>query len=178
MEVTAEEMGLTLFVHSQPELSPLPSLGILSDLIVGISGWPECCSKDVDMTYDISCVFKELPKDTIFELFHSWFNVMTSQNMDQAPCAENISTYTCSIYRIILDPSLRTISRWAKATGCFPVSVPIEDAFNFEHDKNLTHELRQITVPFKTNAIKYMDPSDLVYLNGILSPSSIGKTLN
>ncbi len=66
--------------------------------------------------------------------------------------------YTCSIYRFILDPSRRFVTKWAKATGCIPTSVPIGNVFNINERENYLFASSQITIPFQVNAVEYMDP--------------------
>jgi hypothetical protein len=82
--------------------------------------------------------------------------------------AANRLNYTVSIYRFILDPSMRTITKWAKATGCYPVSLPIGDVFNFNPGDSHIQTAQQFTIPFKVNNVTYMDPRHLVMFNALV----------
>ena len=82
--------------------------------------------------------------------------------------------YTCSIYRFVLDPSLRYITKWAKATGCFPQSFPIGNFFNFDRGQHYIHASENFSIPFKVNVFEAMDPIILREFNSLIlefSPS-------
>jgi hypothetical protein len=165
----------------------------LSNMLVGISGWPDFnveyettqsgyYSEDMTMvrgsdwgrrTYDLSCTFRDIQGGYLMAYFYYWLIAMTLQ-MDGTIVAygedrdANRLNYTVSIYRLVLDPSMTTITKWAKATGCFPVSVPIGDVFNFGPGDSFIHTSQQFTIPFKTNNIRYMDPRHLAQFNTLV----------
>ncbi len=165
----------------------------LSNMMIGISGWPDFSveyettqsgyfSEDMTMvrgsdwgrrTYDLSCTFRDIQGGYIMAYFYYWLIAMTLQ-MDGTIVAypddrdANRLNYTCSIYRFVLDPSMRTITKWAKATGCFPVSVPIGDVFNYGPGDSFIHTSQQFTIPFKANNIRYQDPRHLSAFNTLV----------
>lgn len=165
----------------------------LGNHLIGISGWPDFSveyettqsgyfSEDMTMvrgsdmgrrTYDLSCTFRDVQGGYIMAYFYYWLIAMTLQ-MEGTIVAypddrdANRLNYTCSIYRFVLDPSMRTITKWAKATGCFPVSVPIGDVFNFGPGDSFIHTSQQFTIPFKANNIRYQDPRHLSAFNHLV----------
>lgn len=165
----------------------------LSNLLVGISGWPDFAveyettqsgyfSEDMTVvrgsdwgrrTYDLSCTFRDIQGGYLMAYFYYWLIAMTLQ-MDGTIVAypddrdANRLNYTCSIYRFVMDPSMRTITKWAKATGCYPTSIPIGDVFNFGPGDSFIHTSQQFTIPFKANNIRYMDPIHLSAFNTLV----------
>lgn len=165
----------------------------LSNTLIGMSGWPDWSveyettqsgyfSEDMTLargsdwgrrTYDLSCTFRDVQGGYMMAYFYYWLIAMTLQ-MDGTIVAypedreANRLNYTCSIYRFVLDPSMRTITKWAKATGCFPVSIPIGDVFNFGAGDSFIHTSREFTIPFKANNIRYMDPIHLSAFNTLV----------
>jgi len=165
----------------------------MSNLLVGVSGWPDFnveyettqsgyYSEDMTLvrgsdwgrrTYDLSCTFRDIQGGYLMAYFYYWLIAMTLQ-MDGTIVAygedrdANRLNYTISIYRFVMDPSMRTITKWAKATGCFPVSIPIGDVFNFGPGDSFIHTSQQFTIPFKANNIRYMDPRHLAAFNTLV----------
>jgi hypothetical protein len=80
----------------------------------------------------------------------------------------NRLNYTVSIYRLVLDTNMRTITKWVKATGCAPVSVPIGDCMNYGPGDSFIHTSQQFTIPFKANNVTYMDPIHLAAFNTLV----------
>ena len=175
----------------------------LSNLLIGISGWPDWSaefettesgyfSEDMTLvrgsdwgrrTYDLSCTFRDIQGGYLMAYFYYWLMGMVLQ-MDGTIVAypddrdANRLNYTCSIYRFVMDPSMRTITKWAKATGCFPVSVPIGDVFNYGPGDSFIHTSQQFTVPFKANNIRYMDPRHLAAFNTLVTRNVPDVKLN
>jgi hypothetical protein len=165
----------------------------LSNLLVGMSGWPDF-SVEYESTetgyfsesmtlargsdwgrrnYDLSLTFRDLQGGFLMAYFYYWLAAMALQ-MDGSIVAypddrdANRLNYTVSIYRFVMDPSMRTITKWAKATGCYPVSIPIGDVFNFGPGDSQIHTSQQFTIPFKANHIRYMDPRQLKQFNDLV----------
>jgi len=165
----------------------------MSNLMSGISGWPDFSleyettesgtfSEDMTLvrgsdwgrrTYDLSCTFRDIQGGFLMSYFYYWLLAMALQ-MEGTIVAypedrsANRLNYTCSIYRFVMDPSMRTITKWAKATGCYPVNIPIGDVFNYGPGDSQIHTSQQFTIPFKANIIKYMDPRDLADFNTLV----------
>jgi hypothetical protein len=165
----------------------------LGNMLTGITGWPDFSvqyettesgyfSEDMTMvrgsdmgrrTYELSCTFRDIQGGYLMAYFYYWLIAMTLQ-MEGTIVAypddrdANRLNYTCSIYRFVLDPSMRTITKWAKATGCYPVNVPMGDVFNFGPGDSHIHTSQQFTIPFIANHIRYMDPRQLSQFNSLV----------
>ena len=162
----------------------------LSNMLVGISGWPDY-SVDYETTetgyfsesmtfargsdegrrnYDLSCTFRDIQGGYLMAFFYYWLKAMSLQMQGTIVAypqerASNRLNYTCSIYRFVMDPSIRTITKWAKATGCFPINIPIGEIFNYGPGDSFIHTSQQFTIPFKATVINYMDPRHLQAFN-------------
>ena len=167
-----------------------PFLIPLCNGLVGISGWPEMnietesteggfYSEDQTFatgfdrlykTYNFNLTFKDIPSSPIFNIFFYWLYYIASVTLgDMVSYAYHIDglrlDYTVSIYQFILDPTKRYILKWAKATGCFPISLPIGDIFNFSEGSFLTESSGKFTIPFVVNNVKYNDYLRIVDFN-------------
>lgn len=165
----------------------------LSNALIGQSGWPDFnleyetteagyFSEDMTLargsdrgrrTYDINCTFRDVQGGWVMSYIYYWLHAMALQ-MEGAIVAypsdreANRLNYTCSIYRFVLDTSLRTITKWAKATGCFPVTIPIGEVFNFNPGDSYIHTSQSFSVTFKANHVAYMDPRHLAAFNTLV----------
>lgn len=182
-------------VNNSPWVNPRSPFNIpMGNMLAGMSGWPDFnleyetteagyFSEDLTLargsdrgrrTYDISCTFRDIQGGYLMAYLYYWIHAMALQ-MEGAIVAypddrdANRLNYTVSIYRFILDPSMRTIVKWAKATGCYPVSLPIGDVFNFNPGDSFVHTSQQFTIPFKANNVSYMDPRHLAAFNTLVS---------
>jgi hypothetical protein len=165
----------------------------LGNTLIGMSGWPDFnveyettesgyFSEDMTMargsdwgrrTYNLTCTFRDIQGGYIMAYFYYWLIAMTLQ-MEGTIVAypddreANRLNYTCSIYRFVMDPSMTTIVKWAKATGCFPTNIPIGDVFNFGPGDSQVHTSSQFSIPFVANNISYMDPIHLSHFNTLV----------
>jgi hypothetical protein len=160
-----------------------PFLIPLSNNLVSVSGWPDPVldtettdggffSEDMTMvkgsdrlnrTYDITLTFRDIQGGFIISLLWMWIHyIELVVRGDTMAYPEDIEArrinYTCSIYRMVLDPSRQFITKWSKATGCFPRSLPIGNIFNFGEKENFIHSAAQYSVPFTVNKVEIMDP--------------------
>jgi len=182
-------------VDQSPWVNELSPFNIpLGNSIVGMSGWPDFnleyetteagyFAEDMTLargsdrgrrTYDISCTFRDIQGGYIMAYFYYWLHAIALQMEGITVAypddrAANRLNYTVSIYRFILDPSMRTITKWAKATGCYPVSLPIGDVFNYNPGDSFIPTSQQFTIPFKVNNVAYMDPRHLVAFNALVT---------
>jgi len=85
-----------------------------------------------------------------------------------------------SIYRYLLDPSRRYITKYAKFTGCFPIALTMGGVFNKTPGENFVTATTNITVPFICNKVEYMDYAILMDFNTLVRRycSSINKTVD
>lgn len=127
----------------------------------------------LNKSYDLTLSFREIGGGVIMALFLYWvyWIALVKKNIVSA-YPEDIAAkrycYTCSIYRFIMDPSRRTITKFAKATGCFPVAVPIGASFNFSEDEHTLSSNSSITINFKANHIEYMNPEIFMDFNTVV----------
>lgn len=181
-------------VRKSPWINPDTPFNVpLSNMLLGMSGWPDFnveyetteagyFSEDMTMvrgsdmgrrTYDIQCTFRDVQGGYLMAYIFYWLHAMALQ-MEGAIVAypddreANRLNYTCSIYRFVLDPHMGTIVKWAKATGCYPASLPLGDVFNFGPGDSQIHTSQQFTVPFVVNNVSYMDPRHLAAFNKLV----------
>ena len=161
-----------------------PFIFPLTNTLLGISGFPDPVldtetteggffSEDqtfvkgydqLNRSYDLTLTFKDIQGGYVMAMLYSWIlwtglatrGIVTAYPDD---IDERILSYTCSIYRFVLDPSLRFIRKWAKATGCFPKSVPLGNSFNHAEREAFISSNVQFSVPFQVNHIEYMSPA-------------------
>ena len=128
---------------------------------------------DLVRSYDLSLTFNEIESDYISFMFYIWIIWMGLVRKGIImPYADAIEKrylcYTSSIYRIITDSTDNKIKHWAKATGCFPKSVPYGNFFNMPSGEPYNTTTRQITIPFTTNKLEYDNPYILLDFNKLI----------
>lgn len=150
--------------------------------LVGISGWPDPVLQtettstgffsedqtfaigydELNKTYDLSLTFKDPQNGPLAAIFYYWILYMHNLCRGiQVAYMDDVTyqrlNYTVSIYRFRLDPTRRYITGYAKATGCFPKSVPLGAMFNFGEGDLFAPEVGKFTIPFVANKIEYND---------------------
>lgn len=123
---------------------------------------------------ELSITFRDVQGGFIFLLLYLWhryIELLPKGTMFAYP--EDIyhrrMGFTCSIYRFVLDPSKRFITKWAKYTGCYPKSIPLGAFFNFSDNESFLSSTSQFTVPFVYNFVDPMDPIVFREFNTIVS---------
>ena len=159
----------------------------------GISGWPDfnlveettegdfhsgdfTFIKGSDMnnkTQELSLEFKDVQGSVLLAIFYYWCLYMALQAKGVVMAyGDDIYlqrlNYTVSIYRFVTDPSRKHIVWWAKATGCFPKSVPVGALFNVNQGEVTISSASNFSVPFVANDIKYNDPGILLDFNYLM----------
>lgn len=160
-----------------------PFITPLTNCLVSINGYPDFVidtetteggyfgedqtfARGADMgagTYDLTVNFRDVQGGFIWALMLYWARCVPLMNRGlMSPYPEDIAAnrycYTTSIYRFVLDPSRRIITKWSKATGCVPVSHPTGTAFNVNDYQSFIDSTQQYSINFKANTIEYMDP--------------------
>jgi hypothetical protein len=112
---------------------------------------------------DLSLTFKEIHGGVLLTLFHMWLEYMAAVVKNELTAyAQEIDqrrlNYTVSIYRFITTPDKQYIQHCAKATGCFPMSVPFGGLFNVSQGELYIKNAAEFTIPFTANVIEYNDP--------------------
>jgi len=173
-----------LIDHMNPFFNPL------MNGLTGISGWPDPVMQttttdpgfhsedmttalghdDLAKTYDLSLSFKDIQNGPIAATFFYWLrnmhNLMKGRQIAYADDIDNQRlNYTVSIYRFNLDPTRRFITRYAKATGCFPKSVPLGAMFNFSESELFVSSAGKFSIPFVANKVEYNDYGILLDFN-------------
>jgi len=171
-----------------------PFIPILSNRLVSLNGWPDptidietteggffsesiTYPKGSDMlarNYDISATFSDVQGSIVYMLMTMWTRwIMLATRGLVTAYMEDIEArrmcFTSSIYRFVMDPSNRYITKWAKATGCFPRSVPSGAYFNYDANASNVDVSMNLSIPFTVSGkIEYMDPIILREFNMLI----------
>ena len=81
---------------------------------------------------------------------------------------DNIMGYTVSIYRFVTDHTGRFITRWAKATGCYPKLYPTGTPFNVNDGEQVLSAVKRFTVPYWAHHFDYNNPEILLDFNKLV----------
>jgi hypothetical protein len=162
-----------------------PFIPILTNRLKSMSGWPDMVMEtetteggffsenitlpigwdNLNKSYDLTLTFSDVKGGYILALFFAWFiwidaarkgnNVVAYQKYIE----ERRMCFTFSIYRFLLDETGHYITKWAKATGTFPLSVPMGAYFNFDKSTPYAFEGQNLSIPVKVaGRIEYMKP--------------------
>lgn len=161
-----------------------PFIPILSNRLLQLNGWPDPML-DIETTeggffsesitypkgwdqlsrnYDITATFSDMQGSVIYNLFSMWLRwIQLSTRGHVTAYTEDIEArrmcFTSSIYRFVMDPSNRYITKWAKATGCYPRSVPSGAFFNYDVNGGNIDVAMNLSVPMTVSGkIEYNDP--------------------
>ena len=171
-----------------------PFIPILTNRLLSLNGWPDP-TIDIETTeggffsesitypkghdqlsrnYDISASFSDIQGSLVFNLFMMWVRwIHLATRGHVTAYMEDIESrrmcFTSSIYRFVMDPSNRYITKWAKATGCFPRSVPAGAYFNYDSNASNVDVAMNLSIPFTVSGkIEYMDPIIMKEFNMLL----------
>ncbi len=169
-----------------------PFLKILTNCTRSHSGWPDLNGDttttdggyfnedqtaflgydELNRTYDLTIEFTDIQGGHVMALFYYWFLYLSALKRNKVMAyGEDIDRrrlcYTVSIYRFLLDPSKQTLVGWAKATGCFPKSVPIGALFNINSGEIHVSSAQRFSIPFVANKIEYNEPFILTDFNTV-----------
>ena len=123
--------------------------------------------------YQLQLTFRDAQHGPITALFFYWLEYIRCVTRGiMLAYADDINeqrlNYTVSIYRFLLDPSRRYITKYAKFTGCFPTALSIGSMFNKNAGEYFVQSASQVTVPFMCNKIEYMDYAILMDFNTLM----------
>ena len=121
-------------------------------------------------TTEFSLEFKDVQGSVILSIFYYWCLYIALQAkgvLIPYPDDEFMQrlNYTVSIYRFITDPARQNVLWWAKATGCFPKSVPVGALFNVNQDEVILSSAMNFSIPFTVNAVEVNNPAILLDFN-------------
>lgn len=119
-------------------------------------------SDRLNRTYELGLNFRDIHGGVIMAIFQYWHEYMSLLAKGEVVSyGEDIDDvvipYTVSIYRFLLDPSRKYVTKWAKATGCFPKSVPLGACFNINEGEVFNSSSARFGIPFVANKIEYDD---------------------
>lgn len=174
--------------------SRTPYINPLTNSISQIHGWPpfdvstvtsedgffgenQTMAKGSDFnnqTYDLTLTFRDTTGSPALFLIHYWVYwiacmMQGSVTKYEEDIIQNRHSYTCAIYRFVLDASKTRITAWSKATGCFPRSSPINEKFDIASRSHFIDSLHEFSVQFVANHISYMNPNTLLEFNSIVT---------
>lgn len=193
------------FVDPQQAFIPL-----LTNTLLSCTGWPDMEAQTytaadgfmkesfsfVDSTvrlfgtYDISVNFRNIQGDPHILMFLMWLYYMSLVYLgDIIPYPEHLLSneidYMTRIYRLVLDPSRRFVTKIAATGASFPTNVPIGAAINHDAEHPLNQNNAQISIQFRSNGVTYMDPilvdefnrTQAIYNSG-MDPSNFKSSKN
>lgn len=131
-------------------------------------------SNILNRSSDLTLHFTDVQYGVIAAIFYYWIeyinNVVDGRMMAYAEdIDEQVLNYTVSIYRFLLDPSKRYITKFAKATGCFPKTHQYGAFMNFNKEEVFVQATQSFDVPFVANKIEYMDYGILMDFNILMT---------
>ena len=117
---------------------------------------------NLNKTYELQLSFKDIQHGPISAIFFYWlryiYNVTKGTMLAYSDDVDNQRmNYTVSIYRFVMDPSRKTITKFCKATGCFPKSLPLGASFNYGEGETFVAASGRFSIPFVVNKLEYMD---------------------
>jgi len=171
-----------------------PFIPVLTNTLRSLSGWPDSVL-DVETSeggffsenitypkghdglmrnYELQATFADTQGSVVLMTFLMWFRYMHLLTRGYViPYTQDVEGrrmgFTSAIYRFVLDPSKRFITKWAKATGTFPRQVPLGNYFNFDSSASSVDASHNISIPFVVSGrIEYFDPIILKEFNMLI----------
>jgi hypothetical protein len=167
---------------------------ILTNNIISLSGFPDMASPinktkegqygEVHSMVDghvstfgapsFSVNFRNIKGDPIFALFKYWIEYMSAvfdNTLVPYPdmIVANEIDYNTRIYRLILDPSKKFVTKIACTGASFPASLPTGSYFDFNSEKPYNDSNYEIPVTFEVNGVRMNDPIIVRDFNEIVS---------
>lgn len=141
---------------------------------------------NMNKTYDLSLSFSDPQYGMILGTFMAWLEyirlvtrglvVAHKEDIDQQRL-----NYTVSIYRFVMDPNRKYITRYGRAVGCFPKSIPYGSMMNVTEGETFVNSIGQFTIPFTANKVIYDDYAILEDFNALMMrylPKVLTKKVN
>lgn len=128
---------------------------------------------NMNKTYDLSLSFSDPQYGMLVRLFVAWYEYMRLVSRGLATAyKEDIDlqriNYTVSIYRFVMDPKRKYVTRYGRAVGCFPKSVPYGSMMNVNEGETFVNSIGQYTIPFTANKVMYDDFAILEDFNTLM----------
>lgn len=116
---------------------------------------------------DLQLTFRDYMGSPVMSAIDFWVKYMGyvqdgTMHQYKEDIEHNLFGYSVSIYRFLLDYTGRRITRWAKATGCWPKMSPMGTIFNVNDGETVVAASRDpFSVPFQASVFEYNDPEIL-----------------
>lgn len=159
-----------------------PFIPLLSNNLISISGWPDpsvesYVSPDgiyketvgfVDSlatnytSYSITANFRNLVGDPIsfmifYWMFYSSMVYLNKVSPYPVNAIEDCVDYQTRIYRLVMDPTKRYVQKIAACGACYPTSVPLGSAFDFNSEQPLNVANEQLSITFQAFGFIVLD---------------------
>ena len=123
--------------------------------------------------YDFPITFDEMNNGLIMSIFDYWtqyISMIGDGRLHQysSDIENNLLGYTVSIYRFITDHTGRNITRWAKATGCYPKTISNGTVFNKNKGEGLVQSANEVSITFQVHRPEYNNPRILAEFNTLV----------
>lgn len=130
--------------------------------------------------YDFTLTFRDYPGSPVAAAFDYWYQYMMNLgdgSMIQYADAidANRLDYTVSIYRFVVDRTRKVITKWSKATGCFPTNAPTGVPFNKGQSETFVTANDNFSINFKVNHIGYTNDPLIIQEFNILVRRYLAK---
>lgn len=164
-----------------------PFIGVLSNNILNISGWPDpfvdtFTSKPgvykeewvivdgfarIFNSFEITANFRNIVGDPISKMFYLWTQYAAYVHEGifdpyMEAILENEIDYDTRIYRLVLNAERNHVEEICATGAAFPLTSNIGSHFDFDSDKPHNESVNQISATFKCMGVDYNDPI-LVY---------------
>lgn len=155
---------------------------VLTNSLLSISGWPDLVLPDytapegayketyaqVDgiienyTSYDIEATFRNQKGDPIINLFYYWQFYMSKVFeglLVPYPdfITENMIDYNTRIYRLVMDPEKKRVTKIAATGASFPNSLPFGANFDYSSEEPYNDQNAELTIRFKSIGAMYND---------------------
>jgi len=124
--------------------------------------------------YTLNATFKNLDGDIITRIFTTWLEAMSAlYDGTFIPRARNLTQneicYNTRIYRILLDPTNKYVTKIGTALAAFPVNDNLGAAMNVDGESFVTDANDQINIQFQCDGAAYLDPILIEEFNEVVS---------
>lgn len=113
---------------------------------------------------EITFSFENMQNNAVFLFFYLWVNYI--RRVARGKCFARYESiinrkidYTSSFFVFVTDRDGITLKGWARGMGCFPVNLSMQ-ALSHSREPSLD-AWRNISIPFKVNKYRMMDPTDI-----------------
>lgn len=125
-------------------------------------------SDEINAPTEITFSFENMQNNSVWLLFFLWISYIRHVARGRMFARyESINDrkidYTTSFFVFVTAEDGITLKGWARGMGCFPVNLSMQ-GLSHSREPNID-AWRNITVPFKVNKYRMMDPSDLKDFN-------------